>query len=141
MSGGIAAAIPERDVPAVSVFFKQAATPVGPRGAIGVSVGEHVILVHPPKGYRVMQVAEGEPSHAHVTLAPFATEGGPIVLRFEVPSGLDHGDAVDERDGLPVFETRFGLWWEAADGFELLVAGSGVDRGVLLEVLQTTEVM
>ena len=141
VTGGVAAAIPLKEVHDVGVFFGPPAKLLGPRSVLTFRVGEHKVAVHPPEGYRVMQLGEGDPSHAHVTLVPVDGDGGrAIVIRFAVPSGLDSGNRIGERDGQPVYAGPFGVQWRGPDGFQLLVSGDGVEQGVLAEVLQTTEV-
>jgi hypothetical protein len=88
-------------------------------------VGENTVNVQPPLGYSIVQVAEGDPKRAHVTLAPTGGPGDTLTVRFEVPDFVREGDVVGSHNGSPVYDTRFGLLWRSPSGQAVLVSGAG----------------
>lgn len=127
VSGGVAAAIPTQTVAESGLFVDLGRLPVarGPGAPMTLVIDGHQVVVRPPAGYALVQVGEGNASHAHVTLAPVGGIGETIVIRFTKPEGIDEGSVVGSRDGAPIHETRFGLLWEPPSGLTILVTGAG----------------
>jgi hypothetical protein len=140
ISAAVSAAIPTHAVVSRDLVFTNPPTKLAPRDPFAVRVGIHLVVIHPPEGFVLRQISEGDLRHAHVTMAAIDGKGGGIGVRFEVPDGIAARGVFGERDGTPVHDTRFGLSWRARDDLTILVSGTGVDQRVLLDVIERLEV-
>ena len=125
VSGVVAAAIPTQAVPEKSGLFVDLGNlPVarGPGAPMTLNIDGQRLIVRPPTGYSVVQVSEGRGTNASVTLAPNGP-GDTMVIRFEIPDGLNEGSVVGESGGAPIHETRFGLTWRPP-GLDVIVSGA-----------------
>jgi hypothetical protein len=93
-------------------------------GAVPLIVSGHQVTVTAPVGYTIVQLGIGEPSNAHVTLAPTDGPGDTMVVRFAAPTGIRVGAIIGVHGGTPVRETRFGTLWRSSLGVIVLVTGS-----------------
>lgn len=127
VSAIVAAVIPTHAVADRGVVFAAPPKIVGRDAirpaAIRLEVAGTRVMVTPPGGYTIVQVGAGDPSHAHVTMAPFEGPGDTIVVRFTAPAGIKLGAIVGVHQGSAVRETRFGTLWRSAVGILVLVTG------------------
>jgi hypothetical protein len=132
VSAIVAGAIPAHRVDLHRVVIDQAGKPLGPGAGLAIRVSGHRVVVHPPAGWSVVQVGEGDASHAHVNL----TDGSQMVLvLFHVPVGARDGQVVGERDGAPIRLVPPGARWRSPDGIDVFVAGPGTPTPVLVDVI------
>jgi hypothetical protein len=106
--------------------------PVGPGAVLGLRVGDRRVVVHPPPGWSVLRVGEGDASHANVVLSD---ETQSIVVLFRVPVGAERGETIGNRDGTPIRLTRVGATWRSPDGFLVFVAGPDAPTSLLVDVI------
>ena len=137
----VAAVIPTHAVADRGVVFNQPPTLQFRRAApVPLVVAGRHVTVTPPPGYAMIQVASGDPSHAHVTLAPIEGPGDPMVVRFAAPAGIRAGAIVGVHQGTAVRETRFGTLWRSSLGVVVLVTGaSPAAQAAAIDGVRVTE--